>query len=375
MKHIITALGALAVSSTLAQAGGFERSSVPLGFMFEKGSYAELTFGIVNPSVKGRAIGALGGAASGNVAKNYSQLGLAFKTDLNEKLSLGISLDPSFGADIAYRAATGFPIQGSTATLRGDTIALIGRYQFDSGFSALAGVRSVGVGGGVSLSRNMVIPSVGLVPVNGYKANFKTDRDLGYVVGVAYEKPEIALRVGLTYSTETTHELQTTGVFLNPLTGLPVAFTTPTTVELPKSVTFDFQSGVAANTLVFGSIRWMDWTATRLIAPNAGPANPLIDYDNDVITYSLGVGRKFNEQWSGAVSVSYEDSNGLLASNLSPTDGLFSLQVGGSYTRDKMKISGGVRYVKIGDASALGGGSHFEGNSAVAVGMKIGLSF
>lgn len=375
MKNIITALGALALTTTVAQAGGFERSSVPLGFMFEKGNYAELSFGMVNPSVKGRAIGALGGAASGNVAKSYTQLGVAFKTSLNEKLSLGISLDPSFGADIAYPAATGFPIQGSTATLRGDTIALIGRYQFDGGFSALAGVRTVGVGGGVSLSRNVVISEVGVVPVNGYKANFKTYRDIGYVVGVAYEKPEIALRVGLTYATQTTHELQTTGYFLNPLTGLPVAFSTPTTVELPKSVTFDFQSGVAANTLVFGSIRWMDWTATRLIAPNAGAANPLVDYDNDVVTYSLGVGRKFNEQWSGAVSVSYEDSNGLLASNLSPTDGLFSVQVGGSYTKDNMKISGGVRYVKIGDAPALSGGSNFEGNSAVALGLKVGFTF
>lgn len=375
MRHIITALGALAVSTTLAQAGGFERSSVPLGFMFEKGNYAELTFGMVNPSVKGRAVAALGGAASGNVAKSYSQVGVAFKTDLNEKLSLGISLDPSFGADIAYPAGTGFPIQGSTATLRGDTIALIGRYEFGGGFSALAGVRSVGVGGGVSLSRNMVIPGLGLVSVNGYKANFKTDRDLGYVVGVAYEKPEIALRVGLTYATETKHDLLTTGYFLNPLTGLPVAFATPTSVELPKSVTFDFQSGVAANTLVFGSIRWMDWTATRLIAPNAGPANPLVDYDNDVVTYTLGVGRKFNEQWSGAVSVSYEDSNGLLASNLSPTDGLASLQVGGSYTKDNMKISGGVRYAHIGHATTLGGGANFDGNSAVALGVKIGFSF
>lgn len=85
MKHIITALGALALTTTVAQAGGFERSSVPLGFMFENGTYAELTFGMVNPSVKGTAIATLGGAASGNVVKNYSQLGVAFKTDLNEK--------------------------------------------------------------------------------------------------------------------------------------------------------------------------------------------------------------------------------------------------------------------------------------------------
>lgn len=40
-----------------------------------------------------------------------------------------------------------------------------------------------------------------------------------------------------------------------------------------------------------------------------------------------------------------------------------------------MKISGGVRYVKIGDATALGGASEFAGNSAVGVGVKVGWTF
>lgn len=358
MKHIATALGALALTTTLAQAGGFERSGNPVGFMFEKGSYAELTFGHVTPSVNGSVGG--GAVPSGNVGVAYSQVGLAFKMDLNEKLSLGLSLDPSFGADISYpTSAATYPIRGTHAKLSGNTLSLIGRYKFNDSFSVMAGLRSVGVGGDVTVA-------LGGAPA--YQADFKQTRDTGYLVGVAFEKPEIALRVGLTYQSATKHTLETT-VF-----GGPVPAAAYPNVELPQSLTLDFQSGVAANTLVFGSIRWAEWTATQLNAPGY-PANPLVSYDHDTITYNLGVGRKFNDTWSGAISVGYEEAKGGIAMNLSPTDGYVSIGVGATYTRDNMKITGGLRYVDIGDAKALGGAADFKDNSALGIGLKIGFTF
>ncbi len=337
-------------------AGGFERSGNPIGFMFEKGSYAELSFGLVSPTVSGIAGGV---APSGDVGESYTQLGVAFKMDLNEKLSLGMQIDPSFGADIAYPlSASTYPIRGTNAELNGDTLALIARYKINENFSVHGGLRSVGVGGNVSVSS-------GGAPF--YSAEYETDRDLGYLIGAAYEKPEIALRVALTYASSTEHDLETS-VF-----GTPVG---SETVELPQSLTLDFQSGVAANTLVFGSIRWADWTATELNSIGyPGPLQPLIGYDNDTITYNLGVGRMFSDTWSGAVSMGYEKANGGTASNLSPTDGYLSVGLGATYTRDNMKITGGVRYVMIGDATALSGASEFTDNSALGVGIKVGFSF
>ena len=68
--------------------------------------------------------------------------------------------------------------------------------------------------------------------------------------------------------------------------------------------------------------------------------------------------------------------------HLAPTDGFLSLGVGGSYTQGNMKISGGVRYVKIGDADALESppnsgiaNAAFRDNSAVGVGVKVGWTF
>ena len=357
MSHIVKAIGALALTTVAAQAGGFERSGSPVGFMFETGNYAELSFGYVSPSISGVAMGV---APSGDVGDTYTTVGLAFKMDLNEKISLGLQYDPSYGADITYpTTAATYPIRGTNATLSGDSISLIGRYKFNESVSVHAGVRTVSVGGNVGVFS-------GGVPF--YEANYKTDRDVGYLIGAAYEKPEIALRVALTYYSATNHDLDTT------ITGFGPVGTE--TVQLPQSLTLDFQSGVAADTLVFASIRWAEWTATELNSIGYPvPLQPLVGYDDDVWTYSLGVGRKFSDTLSGAVSVGYEKSNGGIASNLSPTDGNISLGVAMVYAMDNMKISGGVRYVKIGDATALSGASEFTDNSAIGFGVKVSFSF
>lgn len=356
MKQYLGSAGVIALCAGSAAAGGFERSDNPVGFMFEKGSYVELSFGYVSPKVKGIAGGVL---SSGDVGDSYTQVGVAFKMDVNEKLSLGIQIDPTFGANITYPlAGSAYPIRGTNAELNGDTLALIGRYKISDSFSVHGGLRSVGVGGNVAVYS-------GGVPF--YAASYATDRDLGYLIGAAFEKPEIAMRVALTYSSETNHDLATS-VF-----GTPVG---SETVTLPKSLTLDFQSGVAANTLVFGSIRWADWTSTKLNSIGyPAPLQPLVGYKNDVITYELGVGRKFSENWSGAVSFGYEKAQGGIALNLDPTDGILSVGLGGTYTRDNMKITAGVRYVKIGDATALSGSSEFTDNSAIGVGVKVGFSF
>lgn len=375
MKNIMIAATAAAVSATAAQAGGFERSNTPLGFMFETGNYAELSFGSARPKVSG-SLNAAPSVTTGNVTRNYTTVGLAFKTDVTDKISLGVMLDPTYGADVAYPTGTSYPLAGSTAKLRGDTLAVIGRYKINENVSVHGGLRSVGIGGDVSLVNS---------GFNFYRANFKNDRDVGYLIGVAYEKPEIALRVGLTYASETKHELDASGFSAFAPGGV---ISGSTTVRLPKSLTLDFQSGVAADTLVFGSIRWVDWSVTRLDAPfanppaPAAPVNPLVSYAKDTITYNIGVGRKFSDAFSGAVSIGYEKTQGIPTGNLGPTDGQLSLQVGGTYTHQNMKITAGVRYVDIGNASALKatptsttGNASFAGNNAVAFGLRVGFSF
>lgn len=371
MKHITTALGALALSTTLAQAGGVERAATNIGFMFEKGNYGELSFGSVSPSVSGTQLRTAGasspaGAQSGDMANSYSTYSLALKTQLNDKVSLGLLLDQPIGADVSYAPSTGYlygGVTGSDAKISSSALTALLKYNLNDNVSIYGGPKIQSAKGTVRL-------------FNGYTMSTSNETDTGYLVGAAYEKPEIALRVALTYTSAITHDftVQENG-------GASAPFST----EVPQSLSLDFQSGVAKDTLVFGSIRWREWTKFDItpVGYQMATGSSLVDYDDDVITYNIGVGRRINENWSAAVTLGHEKTHGGFAGNLGPTDGYTSLGLGGTYTKGNMKISGGVSYAWIGNAqteapSPFPAGTafgDFKKNHLVGVGLKVGFSF
>ena len=346
-------------------AGGLDRSGQSVASIFEKGNYAELSFGSISPNVSGVTTAfALGGPGnvSGDMASDYSQLGAAVKMNMTDSLDVALIFDQPFGANVAYPTGTGYYATGTTATLKTSALTFVGKYTLASNVSFLAGLRYQ------TFSAKASIPFVA-----NYNADGETDGGLGYLVGVAYEKPEIALRVALTYNSEIDHSLRTTE---SSLLGASVSNTELTT---PKSVNLEFQSGVAKDTLVFGSIRWVDWSAFVINPAGYPPTTPLVSYSGDYTTYSLGVGRKFTDNWSAAVTLGYEKPLGGFSSNLGPTDGMRSVGLGATYTLDNMKITGGVRYVDIGDAQPTlnntNPSANFTDNDAVAFGLKVSFTF
>ncbi len=342
MKYTVTTLAALAMTTSMAQAGGLDRSGQSISAIFETGGYAEISYGQVMPSIEGLFSGAV---ASGNIAPSYGSIGMAIKADVNDKVSLGVVLDQPFGAAVDYATAP-YPLTGSSAHV--DTVGLtaLGRYKITDAFSVHAGVRHITASGDYTNS------------LGPYSSTYSEGSDVGYVVGAAFEKPEIALRVALTYSSATSFALDGTVGDLS--------------AEMPQSVNLDVQTGIAANTLLFGTIRWADWTEASIVDSLAGD---LITYDKDVFTYSLGLGRKFSDSFSGSISLGYEAAQGGDASNLSPTDGQTSIGIGGKYTAGNMEISGGIRYVLLGDATTEILGAEFSGNTALGAGVKVAFRF
>ncbi|MDJ0641119.1 MAG: outer membrane protein transport protein [Paracoccaceae bacterium] len=365
MHRILTSTAALALTAGIATAGGVERSVFSSSFLFEEGSYAELSFGIGDPSVSGVLATGLGPLASGDMASGFQTYSLAYKRDLNDKWTLGIVLDQPIGADVAYPvSAAPYPFAGAGADLNSFAVTGIAKYQATDAVSVYGGLRFQQVSGTVSGVPVTSPPAPG-TPFDLDAAN---STEIGYVIGVAWEKPEIAARVALTYESERTHTFDTQETFgaIGPIPG-----TMDTTI--PQAVTLEFQTGVAEDTLVFGSVRWVEWTAFDITPPNLGAA--LVSYADDRTTYTLGVGRRFNETWSGAVSISHEETTSSPVGNLGPTNGFSSVGLGATYTMDNMKISGGVRYVDLGDATTTTIGSRFTDNSAIVGGIRIGFSF
>ncbi|KPU84072.1 hypothetical protein JI58_06080 [Marinosulfonomonas sp. PRT-SC04] len=354
MKHLlkITVAG-IALTAGTAFAGGIERSSQSVGVLFEEGTYGEVTFSTVSPSVSGTFGGVI---PSGDMAASYQNYSFSYKQDLGENLSFALIVDQPIGANVAYPSAGAYPFAGSTATLNSHAVTGFLRYKFPSNVSIYGGLRAQSVTADLNVVGQAPLPGVA-----SYSLHVGTDIAYGYAFGVAYEKPEIALRIALTHNSEITHSLSD-----NAGTSFDVI--------IPKSWNLEFQSGVAKDTLVFGSIRWVEWTAFNISPPDYA-LGTLADGKSNTISYTLGVGRKFSDKWSGAVILGYENDGGVPVGNLGPTDGNKSIGLAATYKVNNVKITGGIRYIKIGDATTTSIGSNFAGNSAIAMGLKIGVNF
>ncbi len=358
MMKYMTAGAALLLTTTAATAGGLDRSGQSIGSIFEDGDYVELSFGSISPSISGNANPAFGGAPTGNIGQDYTQLGLAYKTQVNDKVSLGLIFDQPFGADVFYEDA-GYLLSGANASVESTGITGLVRYEIDNNFSVHGGLRYVKANGVYDVPALPDLDGPGPATATpAYASTYSSGDGVGYVVGGAYERDDIAMRVALTYSSEIDLELDGTVGDLS--------------TTLPESFNLDFQTGIAADTLLFGSVRYVMWDGFSLDDNLAGS---ILNYDDDVVTWNVGVGRRITDNFAASFSIGYEKSTGEPTGNLGPTDGYISYQVGGAYTMDNgVEVSGGVRYINIGDATTTIGSS-FNDNDAVAVGLKVAYSF
>ncbi|WP_223296064.1 transporter [Thalassobium sp. R2A62] len=225
-------------------------------------------------------------------------------------------------------------------------ITALARYKLNDNFSIHGGARVVSANGEYSTAGG------------AYESVYSSGSAAGYVLGAAYEIPDIALWVAVTYSSAMDFELDgSNGDF---------------SANLPESINLDFQTGIAADTLLFGSIRYVAWDGVTLTDSDEGD---LVAYTDDVITYNIDVGRRLSEQLAVSASIGHEKSTGELTGNLGPTDGFTSLSIGAAYTMDTgVELSGGVRFVRVGDATTRAG-FEFADNSVVGVGFKVGYNF
>ncbi len=367
MQNVITGGIALLLTTTSAFAVGLDRSNQNIGIIFEDGDYAELSFGNVSPSITGADLAA-GGNGTGNVGGDFNQISLGYKTDINEQFSIALIFDEPYGADIEYPVGSSVLLGGTAAELNSSAITALGRYKIDNNFSVHAGIRAETIDAEITLA-GAAFAQVGL---DGYNVVLEEETEFGYSIGGAYERPEIALRVALTYHSAIDYEFDTLEL------GAP---SLPTAVTTPEAINLDFQTGIAADTLLFGQIRWAKYEDV-IVAPAgfvAGGGQSLTDIDTGV-SYSLGVGRRFNDAFSGSISIGFDsEGDDDLVSPLSPTNGNRSIALGGEYkVDDNITIGGGIRYVQLGDAFAAPGGtpaSRFTDNDVVAFGIRVGYSF
>lgn len=367
-NHIIRSMSCLLFLTAMpAMAGNLDRNRTPIDLIFEQGNRAEVTLTAIAPKVTGSDAA---GTAVRDVTPDFSNASAGVRLQLNKRLSFAMIYDQPYGTDTRYGGSPATTlVGGAIAQADSDALTVLLRYDISDRVAVYGGPRLVGAGGDITLS------GLAYGPVNGYRVHFATDRALGYVMGAVYEIPDIAFRAALTYHSAVDLEMQTVETFPG---AAPIA-SGATSSKLPQSIKLQLQSGVAQDTLVFGSIRWSEWSVFTL-DPNS-PITNLAILD-DAWTYEIGVGHRITEKLSARISYTHEhEEGGLLVSPLAPAKGNRTVTLGGSYQlTPQVDIAGGVSYTWLGKANLetfppnVVRGT-FDDNGAFGAGLRIGYRF
>ena len=446
------------ILATLPMTGAFaaalDRSGQSMSAFLQPGNYAEVGISFLDPSVSGRDTK---GNLASDMATDYQFGQAAFKIQATDNFSIGLIYDQPFGASAKYSGQNDFTTKGSDSVLGalpvfignapapgtvGLNAGVSGSTSVDVDTHSLSAIIGFQPNENINLYAGAVYQSVeGEVKLrgstyslfNGYDADIDRDEEFGWLVGAAYQIPEIALKASLTYRSEISHKIDirenipVASALANPantphlvglitnltqagaispqqaaglsgaLGALGKGFTSgKTDVTTPQSVNLDFQSGIMENTVAFANIRWVDWSSFAIKPHNfgqladavgaaglvAGKPNGfnLVDYSKDQWSVTTGVGRKFNEKWAGNVSVGWDSGAGNPVTTLGPTEGYWNVGLGVQFSpAENYFVAGGVKYFWLGDADAVTGAhsaaGKFEDNDAIAYGLKMGYRF
>lgn len=364
MKTLAISVSALALSASMSMGAGLDRSGQSVSSIYSADGTVGLSYATINPSVTG--VGTVA-ATEYDVGKSYTMTTFTYTNEISDGLTLGLIVDQPYGASVLYNGnPLASSLGGTGAELESQALSIIGKYDINEAVSVHAGLRRQSVEAEVSLDGIFYNGSIG----GDYDATIEKSSSSGWLIGAAYEIPDIALRVSATYFTEVEHSANTTETIAGVVADVPgtVDFVTPSAFNL------DFQTGIAADTLLTASYRRSNYSDLDVV-PNV-LASDLVNL-NDAQRFTLGVGRRFSDDLSGSVTLSYEPEGDELVSPLGPTNGLMGISVGARYTVGEAIISGGVNYSKLGDAQADVGGNRadFTGNSSLSFGLKVEVGF
>ncbi|QFS18043.1 transporter [Acinetobacter indicus] len=441
LKALSTAMILATVPMTGAFAAALDRSGQSIAAFLQPGNYFEAGISVLDPDVSGQEAGtSTTNRQIGDMAGDYYFPSAALKFQLTDKFSFGLLYDQPFGADAEYTGTNNFvaaptdrvlsSLPVTTSMIGGTTTGSTSVEVDTQNISMIFGFQPTEnfniYGGGVyqTIKGNVKLRGSAYSVFNGYDANIKEDSAVGWLAGAAFQIPEIALKASVTYRSEIDHEfvanenlsLATPLANAAPMLGgiVPPALLPAisqaiggfaaansadgkTKITTPQSVNLDFQTGIMANTVAFANLRWVNWKdfsitpykfgkAAEAVGPLVNRPNgfSLVEYEDDQISATVGVGRKLNDQWAGNVSVGWDSGAGNPVSTLGPTEGYWNVGLGVQYSpAPNYFIAGGVKYFMLGDAKAQTGAqagssdyvAEFEDNDAWAYGLKIGYRF
>ena len=426
LKTLAVAIATLSVAS-MTNAAGLDRSGQDITAFLQDGTYAEAVYTYIDADVSGYDSSNnnpldnsyVRGNATGDIAESYDFFRYGIKTDINDTFSIGVLYDEPFGAAAKYEGDNNFVANTNPAQSAGEFAndenpsgplgnAVIGAEATTAGQGTNVEVRSENLtailgmklgadknfqiyGGPVAQRVQADVKLRGLAygPATSYTSNINPDQDYGWLAGVSYSKPEIALKAALTYRSEIDHSMNIYESYpLAPLlSGGTLPSTQNTIMELttPKSVNFDFQTGVNPTTLATAKVRWVPWSDFVITSPlynaaSTSAARPngldLVEYEDDQWQVELGLAKRIAPALAVSGTVGWDSGAGDVTTSLGPIDGYYSVGLGAKYNvTPEWAVSAGGKYLWFGDAKGqLPTGKivgDFQDNDGYIVGVKL----
>lgn len=392
-----------------ANAGGFSRGSADTDILFEQGNFnmrSSVTY--VTPTRKFSKNGnpALVGT---DYAEDYVIPSAAVKFNLTENLRCAGTLVNNNGGNANYASPT---VSGK---LQEEFTTYESALTCGVGFDAGQGKVWLLGGGFMENFEYHRENSTGTLPGGVALPNAVLNldgREYGYRIGAAYEIQDIALRAQLMYRSGTSYGA--TGTLAAPtaailgaqaralgqqaqaaaaggnlllakqlqdraqltLQSAMAAAAAGKTSEapatgtgnLPQSVEFKLQSGIAPGWLAFGAVKWTDWSVQKELLVNSAISNTEDKYFwKDGWTVTGGIGHAFNDKVSGFAALTWDQGVG---TGYDITGDTYTLAVGGSY-KDGIggEFRGGLGF------SYLGSGEETKYAAGQNQAVKAGYAF
>lgn len=397
------------------------------------------------------------GKATGDIAESYDFFRYGVKADVNDTFSVGILYDEPFGAAAKYEGDNNFVSQGDVSAsisaltngdFNGATVgAEIARLRQaaanttlpqDVRAAAAAGAKALGTavliaqaeagnkgegtnvevrsesitailgakfgaskefqvyGGPVAqrVQADVKLRGTAYGPATGYTSHISPDQDYGWLAGVSYSKPEIALKAALTYRSEIDHSMSiyenyplapAIGATDTPPRTIPATQVANMELTTPQSVNFDFQTGINKTTLATAKVRWVPWSDFAITPPlynevSKGRYGPnglnLVEYEDDQWQVELGLAKRIAPALAVSGTVGWDSGAGDPTTSLGPIDGYYSVGLGAKYNlTESWAVSAGGKYLWFGDAQGqlptdkiVG---DFQDNDGYVAGVKI----
>lgn len=398
----------------MAQAGGWTAGTLETGFMYSDGNSASISVANIDHNIKAKEAKGFGAtnATDVDVVKDETRTTLSIKSDIGNGLSVGLTNFRS-GSIQLQGGASEYKSWVPDAEASFDTTAIMGTYSVNENIDLLFGLSND------RLSDTTVTTMNGTYNIQGGSANRA-------VLGASYAIPDIALRVSATYMPSASLTVgssfsETSLGATNPLNGQPIANTSygdfasfaakygvagaigasagpeqailagtvgdvasyDSKIGLPETLILDFQTGIAADTLLFGSIYHAKWGDAQIVSDTGSAATKISTEFEDSTKYTLGIGRKINDKLSISASYAQEDGTGALNSSpFTVSNGTKSIALGARYTEGNMTISGGVNMTEVGGVKITSDGketgtfiAEYGTNRVTAFGVKVAFAF